>query len=121
MNEKEGSLDDPEETLKGEENSRNSDQTKEESNIHNSINSMGSGGGGTQEEEPRKEGVTTSKESLIQTMSGDSKEDVSSNQVECSTHREQQETNQNTRKGSGDILANFKERTGASSPSPSVG
>lgn len=121
--EKEGSLDDGDDEqldLKG-----RSDQTKENSNIHNSLNSLDSR---KKEEGPRKEGgVATSKESLIETTSGDSRGDSSSNEVnevECSTHREQQEkkVNQNTTKrGDINLLANFKERTGASSPSPSIG
>ena len=104
-----------------------SDLSKEKNNFTNSLNSLNSLGsssvGSKKEEEPHREGVATSKESLT---SGDSRVESGGGGsgggevVECSTHRAQQEAKGN-RNGK-DLLPKFsKERTGASSPSPSVG
>lgn len=110
-------------SLKGAENE--SDLTIEKTNNSlNSLNSLGSGEKGEGEEDRKKEGDDSSKDSVIEVASTGSKGD-SSSEVESSTEKEKMKEmmNQNSKKKGGEIpmLANCKERTGASSPSPSVG
>lgn len=121
-NEKEGEeeeLTDEQLALKGAENE--SDLAMEKTN--NSLNSIGSGG---KEEAGKEEGDDdSSKDSVIEVTSTESKGD-SSNEVETNTDKEKKKELENQmskkkKKGEIPMLANCKERTGASSPSPSVG
>lgn len=121
-NEKEGSPDDPLEQL-----DENRSNLLKKRNIHNSLNSLSSiGSGGGKEEDGKKEEDDSSKDSLIETMSNDSRgNNCSNNEVETSSsHKEKEKeiSNQNSKKtGPRGELHLVEERTGASSPSPSVG
>ena len=101
-------------TMKGAEN--DSDLVTERTN--HSLNSLNSAGSGGQEEERKKEGDAISKESLIDVTSSESnKEDSPSNEVHTNMVNKK-EGMMNHKKAH--LLAN-NQRTGASSPSPSVG
>lgn len=103
--------------LKGAENESN--RTMEKTN--NSLNSLNSVGSGVKEELGKKEGDSdSSKDSVIEVTSTGSKGD-SSNEVESSTDKERKKEMENQKSIKKPLLANCQERTGASSPSPSVG
>lgn len=100
--------------LKGAENE--SDLAMQKTN--NSLNSLNSIGSGGMEEDRKKEGDDSSKDSVIEVASNGSKGDSSS---ESDAEKMKELRNQKSKKGGEvSLLANCKERTGASSPSPSV-
>ena len=102
---------------KGAENE--SDRTMEKTN--NSLNSLNSIGSGVKEEVGKKEADSdSSKDSVIEVTSTGSKGD-SSNEVENSTDKEREKEMKNQKSIKKPLFANCQERTGASSPSPSVG
>lgn len=123
-NEKEGEeeeLTDEQLALKGAENEIGDLAMEKTNNSLNSLNSIGSGG---KEEARKKEGDDdSSKDSVIEVTSTGSKGD-SSSEVESNTEKEKKkelENRMSKKKGENPMLANCKKRTGASSPSPSVG
>jgi hypothetical protein len=120
-NEKEGREANEQLVLKGAENEGNLAMEKTNNSL-NSLNSIG----GVKGEEPEKKGEEpegdsdSCKDSVIEVTSTGSKGD-SSNEVESNGDKERKKEMENQKFKKKGMLANCKERTGASSPSPSVG